>query len=195
MLIKGIRWSIFPSIRDFPVNAHLAARELGTVFVVESRTISTAMGLLVLRVAQMRDQGISAQEIDSQFKQIRHRHRTEFLLDTLEYAFKGGRCSMLQCYWANLIRFRPCLGDNRLWEISVSKKFRGSFSSVAELYTDYMLENSTIDSERMSLQVLDWVVQKVEQAGIFQEILVNRSGCTISCHCGPNTLFFYMTKD
>ncbi|MCI9273673.1 MAG: DegV family protein [Clostridiales bacterium] len=184
-------------------NANLAARELGNVFVVDSRSISTAMGLLVLRAAKMRDQGFTAPEIAQTIKQMRHRLRTEFLLDTLEYAHKGGRCSILQCFGANLLRLRPCLKVNRLGEISVSKKFRGSFTSVVEQYVDYMLNVSKIDGERVfishtgvSSSVLESVIEKVEQSGIFQEILVTRSGCTISCHGGPNTLgIFYMTKE
>lgn len=184
-------------------NAKLAAQELPGVFVVDSRTISTAMGLLVLQAAEMRDQGMEANEIADRLLRIRYRPRTEFLLDTLEYAHKGGRCSVLQMLGANLLRLRPCLRINRMGELSVSRKFRGSFPAVTLQYAKYMLDAADIDGSRvfvshtgMAAPVLDQVVNFVKQSGKFQEVLVTRSGCTISCHGGPNTLaIFYMTKD
>ncbi len=182
-------------------NAKIAAQELLGVSVIDTKSISTAMGLLILQAVRMRDEGASAQEITQCVRKMRKRLRTEFLLDTLEYAHKGGRCSVLQMFGANLLRLHPCLKLNERGELSVSKKFRGSFSLAAMEYTRYMLDFPHIDGKRVfvshtgiSAPVLDRVTEQVKASGMFQEVLVTRSGCAISCHGGPNTLaVFYMT--
>lgn len=184
-------------------NARIAAQEMPGVSVVDTKSISTAMGLLILQAARMRDEGASAQEIVQGIRNMRHRLRTEFLLDTLEYAHRGGRCSVLQMFGANLLRLHPCLKIDQRGELAVSKKIRGSFSSAAMEYTKYMLDFPEIDKKRafvshtgVSGPLLERVVEQVKSCGKFEEVLVTRSGCTISCHGGPNTLaIFYMTTE
>ena len=184
-------------------NARIASQELPGVSVVDTKSISTAMGLLILQAAQMRDNGASAQEIVQEIRKMRNRLRTEFLLDTLEYAHKGGRCSVLQMFGANLLKLHPCLRIDQRGELSVSKKIRGSFSSAAMEYTRYMLDCPEIDRKcafvshtGVSRPLLERVVEEVKTSGEFEEVLVTRSGCTISCHGGPNTLaIFYMTVE
>lgn len=182
-------------------NACIAAEEFKGVYVIDSRTISTAMGLLVLQAAEMRDNGKSAKEIADHITAVRHKPRCEFVLDTLEYAYKGGRCSVLQMFGANLLRLRPCLKVDSSGVLSVYKKFRGSFSQVALQYAQAILDYKDIDYSRVfishtgiSQTILDSVVDVIKAAGKFKDILITRCGCTISCHGGPNTLaVFYMT--
>jgi DegV family protein with EDD domain len=181
-------------------NACIAAAELKGVYVIDTLTISTAMGLLVIKAAQMRDSGISAAEIAKKLEEIKSKPNTSFLLDNLEYAHKGGRCSTLQMLGANLLRLRPCLHVDQQGIIKVIKTFRGNFAQAIVSYTKYMLEQLDIDYSRvfishtgMAKELLDKVINMVKAEGKFKEILVTTTGCTIACHGGPNTLaVFYM---
>ncbi len=183
-------------------NACIAAEAFEGVYVLDSRTLSTAQGLLCLKAVELARSGMPAKEIYEHILSIRHMPFTEFVLDTLEYAYRGGRCSILTMFGANLLKLRPCLAVDNEGVLSVSRKFRGAFPQVALQYTEYMLSQPDIDYRRVFIsytslddEVLRSVVDRVRAENKFKEILITRTGCTISCHGGPNTLaVFYMKK-
>lgn len=183
-------------------NAFLAAQEFDGVYVIDSKTLSTAQGLLVIRAVEMAREGVSAQDIYDHILSIRHKPFAHFVLDTLEYAYRGGRCSILTMFGANLLKLRPCLAVDANGVLSVGKKFRGNFPQVALAYTEYMLSQPDIDYRRVFIsytsladEVLRSVIERIKQEEKFKEILITKTGCTISCHGGPNTLaIFYMKK-
>ena len=183
-------------------NACIAAQEFDNVYVVNTYTLSSAQGLLVLRAADMRDAGCSAQEIYDQMEQDKKKVRTYVLLDTLEFAYRGGRATMLQMFGANLLKLRPCLLLNTSGELSVHKKFRGNFRQVCREYARFVLSQPNQDSGRafvsttgMDQALFDEIVGMVKDSGQFQEVLTSRAGCAMTTHTGPNTLVvFYMEK-
>lgn len=183
-------------------NACIAAREFENVYVVDTRTLSSAQGLLVLRAADMRDKGKTAKEIYDQMELDRKRVRAFVLLDTLEFAYRGGRASMLQMFGANLLKLRPCLLLNTQGELSVCKKFRGNYQQVCREYTRFVLSQPNPDPERvfvsntgMDQKLFDEIVGMVRGSGLFREVLTSRSGCAMTTHTGPNTLvIFYLEK-
>lgn len=179
-------------------NALLAAQEFDNVYVVDTCTLSSALGLLCLRAADMRDAGKSAKEIYETMLMEKNKIRTHVLLDTLEYAYKGGRATMLQMFGANLLKLRPCLLLDHHGVLSVVKKFRGNFAQTAKEYARYVLDRPRIDGERafvsttgMDQSLFDSVVQTVKDSGVFREVLTSRAGCAMSCHTGPNTLVIF----
>lgn len=183
-------------------NACIAAREFDNVYVVNTYTLSSAQGLLALRAADMRDAGRSAKEIYEQMEKDKEKIRAYVLLDTLEFAYRGGRATMLQMFGANLLKLRPCLLLDNRGVLSVCKKFRGNFRQVCREYARFVLSQPNPDGGRafvsttgMDRGLFDEVVGMVRDSGRFREVLTSRAGCAMTTHTGPNTLvIFYMEQ-
>ncbi len=183
-------------------NACIAAREFGNVFVADTLTLSGAEGLLALRAADRRDKGLPAEEIFRAAEEEKGRVRTYVLLDTLDYAVRGGRATMLQAFGANLLRLRPCLLLDSRGELRVAKKFRGNFTQVCREYARFILAQPNPDEGRafiattgMDEDLFREIAGMVRGSGKFREVLTARAGCTMTTHAGPNTLvIFYFEK-
>ena len=183
-------------------NACIAAKEFDHVYVVNTYTLSSAQGLLVLRAADMRDAGLPAGEIYERLEQDKKRVRAYVLLDTLEFAYRGGRATMLQMFGANLLRLRPCLLLDNQGVLSVCKKFRGNFQQVCKEYARFVLSQPNPDGERafvsttgMDPELFNEIAGIVRESGRFREVMTSRAGCAMTTHTGPNTLvIFYLEK-
>lgn len=104
-------------------NAVLAAQELtgqGQIHVVDSRQLSTGGGLLALQGAKLRDSGMTAADIAAELRRLTPCSDTSFVLDTLEYMWKGGRCSGVTALGANMLKLKPCL-EMREGKLAVCK--------------------------------------------------------------------------
>ena len=176
-------------------NARMAAEEFENVFVVDSGNLSTGAGLLVLRACEMAKEGRSAAEIAEAMEELKPRVSASFVIDDLEFLHKGGRCSALAAFGANLLRLKPCITvkDGRM---GVAKKYRGAFGQVLSSYVkDQIGDGSDIDLSRVfvthagcDMDIVNACVEGVKAAAPFKEVLITRAGCTVSSHCGQNTL-------
>lgn len=183
-------------------NAQIAAAEFDNVYVVDSLTISSAQGMLALRAAELRDTGVPAPEIARQMEELKGKMRANVLLDTLEFAYRGGRASMLQMFGANLLRLRPCLYMEENGGLAVRRKFRGNFAQVCREYLRFILGQPDLDGKRafltttgMEPALFEELRRTVSESGKFEEVLTARAGCAITVHSGPNALvLFYMAK-
>lgn len=176
-------------------NARTAGDELGNVFVIDSRNLSTGIGQLVLDAARMAEKGLPAGEIAALLEEKKHRLDVSFVLDTLEYLRRGGRCSTVAALGANLLKLKPCIQVSE-GAMDVGKKYRGSLESAFLSYVhDKLAEPETVDPGCIFIThsgVEPQLVEKVRAAVLecvpFREVLITRAGCTISNHCGPNCL-------
>lgn len=185
-------------------NCRMAAEELPGVYVIDSRNLSTGSGLIVIEAAERIAAGMPAAQIAQEVQDLTSKSHASFIIDTLEFLYKGGRCSALAMLGANMLQLKPCIEvDNSSGAMGVGKKYRGSLDKALAQYVQDKLEgrsdirtdrifitHSGISDERIAL-----VKGLVEKYGDFKEIFVTRAGCTISSHCGPNTLgVLFMTK-
>ena len=176
-------------------NACMAASELDGVFPVDSLHLTLGQGLLVIEACRLRDAGLSAREIAEQLPAYREKIVTSFVVDTLEYLWKGGRCSGLTAFGANLLQVRPCL-ELREGEIKVARKYRGTMQKVYTQYIRDYLSRENIDtrmgflvhSGRISQETLDQLRQLILELVPFSEVPIVRAGCTVTSHCGPGTV-------
>ena len=176
-------------------NACMAARELEGVFPVDSLHLTLGQGLLVIEACRLRDEGYSAQEIVERLLIYREKIVTSFVVDTLEFLWKGGRCSGLTAFGANLLQVRPCL-ELREGEIKVARKYRGTMQKVYTQYIRDYLSRENIDtrmgflvhSGRISQETLDQLRQLILELVPFSEVPIVRAGCTVTSHCGPGTI-------
>lgn len=176
-------------------NACIAASELGGVHVVDSRMLGTGIGLLAIEGAECRDRGMSAEEIAGHLRALTEKVDTSFVLDTLEFMWKGGRCSAVSALGANLLRLKPAL-EMRDGKLSVYKKYRGSIQSVYRQYVKERLASAKVrpghifvyNSGEVSDETLEEINAIVREAVPGAEIHNTLAGCTVASHCGPKTL-------
>ncbi len=178
-------------------NSLLAAAELPDVYSIDSGNLSTGMGLLVIEAAERIEQGMEASQIYQEVNQLRDKVHASFVIDKLTYLYEGGRCSALANISANLLNIKPSIKvDNENGKMTVGKKYRGSLARVLKNYTtDQLNGDARINKKRIFIthsgiaeENIELVKDIIEQNYDFDEIIVTRAGCTISAHCGPNTL-------
>ena len=176
-------------------NAVLAAQELGNVYVVDSRNLSTGSGHLVIEAAEMAAQGLDAGTIVARLNEMKARVDASFVLQTLEYLQKGGRCSSATALGARALQLRP---EIRVADggMGVGKKYRGSMEkSVLDYVRGRLDGRDDIDTHRifvthspMDQSVVDKAIALVKELHPFEEVIETSAGCTICSHCGPNCL-------
>lgn len=185
-------------------NARLAAEEMEGVYVIDSGNLSTGIGLLVLEAADRIAAGLPAAQIVAELEELKGRVSSSFVIDTLEFLHKGGRCSSLAMMGANLLKLRPCIMvDNESSAMTVGKKYRGTPEKALEQYvTDQLQGRTDLDTKRLfithsgiSEERIALVRSLVEKYAAFDNVYVTRAGCTVSAHCGPGTLgLLFITK-
>lgn len=179
-------------------NAVMAAQELagkGAIHVVDSRQLSTGGGLLALQGAKLRDDGMAASDIAAELRRLAPLSDTSFVLDTLEYMWKGGRCSGVTALGANMLKLKPSL-EIRDGKLVVCKKYRGAMEKVYRQYvTERLADKAVVDdwafithSGEVSEKTLQELTSLVRELAPFKEVFVTQAGCTVSSHCGPGTL-------
>lgn len=176
-------------------NACTAAKGL-PVYCVDSLNLSTGSGHLVLEACEMVQQGqMTPDAIADALRLIAGKVESSFVLDTLSYLHKGGRCTAVAALGANMLKLRPCI-EVQDGKMSVGKKYRGSYDRCIRQYVQERLEGRTdIRNHRIFLthshcspETIALVKNCICEFGQFEEIIETVAGCTISCHCGPGTL-------
>lgn len=176
-------------------NAAIAAQEYENVHVVDTRNLSTGGGLLVLTACEMAQQGMEASEIAAKCREMTDRVSASFVVDDLTFLHKGGRCSALAALGANLLKLKPCI-EVIGGKMDVSRKYRGKFEKVLPQYiADQIGDGSKIETDHVFVThagcdeaVYQMCVEEVRKLVDVKEIHITRAGCTISSHCGRNTL-------
>ena len=177
-------------------NAVAAAGDFpGRVFVVDSRNLSTGIGHLVLDAVLLAREGKSAAEIKTILDQRKEKLNVSFVLDTLRYLHKGGRCSGVAALGANVLKLRPCI-EVHDGVMTVGKKYRGSMEKCLEAYVRERIEGrDDIDYRRIFItdsgvteEIRVMLENLLRSLGPFEEIHHTQAGGTISSHCGPACL-------
>lgn len=176
-------------------NARLAAEDYEDVHIVDTRNLSTGGGLVVLRAAEMAEKGMSAEEIATSCRELTDRVDASFIIDNLEFLYKGGRCSAIAAFGANLLKLKPCIGVKN-GKMGVTRKYRGRFDAVLKKYVaDQIGDGSDIELDHVFVthagcdsDVNDSCVELVKSLAPFKNVHLTRAGCTVSSHCGRNTL-------
>ena len=176
----------------------LAAEELEAsdlVTVVDSANLSTGIGLLVIEAAIMAEKGQSAAEIAATIESLKPNVRASFVVDTLTYLYRGGRCNAISAMAGGVLRLHPKIVVEN-GAMDASKKYRGKINSVIMSYVKDMEEDlKSARPERVFIthsgcdrDTVNAVRSYLESFGIFHEILETRAGGVVSSHCGPGTL-------
>lgn len=175
--------------------ARLAASELSGVYVIDSTMLSTGIGLLAIEAAECRDRGMSAFDLAVHISDLRSKVSTSFVLDTLEFMWKGGRCTGVTAFGANLLKIKPGL-EMRNGKLEVYKKYRGNMDRVYRQYITERLSGKKVrpghvfltESGEVNPAVLEELTALIKQLTGCAEVHHTVAGCTVSSHCGPKTL-------
>ena len=181
-----------------------ASREVGNVFVVDSRNLSTGSGLLVLEGIRMIREG--AEDGEAVAQALREKTglvSSSFVLRTIDYLRRGGRCSGLEALGAKMLHIRPSIvvSDGKMHP---GEKYRGRYEHYLKHYIRDLLENDdNIDFSRVVVVhspseegMVRFAIDTVKSYGLFREVPEAMAGCTICTHCGPDTLgLMFMRKE
>ena len=190
-----IHFTISSSMSATYNNARIAAEDFEDVYVVDAKNLSTGSGLLVLAAAEMAQEGMEAKEIAKKVSELADCVDASFVVDNLEYLAKGGRCSAVAAFGANLLQLKPCISVKN-GAMGVGKKYRGKFEKTLLSYVadrladaeDICLDRVFVTHAGCDADIAESVVNAVKGTLPFKEVLVTRAGCTVSSHCGANTL-------
>ncbi|MDR0849861.1 MAG: DegV family EDD domain-containing protein [Christensenellaceae bacterium] len=198
-----VHFSISNHFSTTIVQAKAAAEKLSNVFVVDSLSLSTGIGLLALWGAQEieRNSNITPEEIHKKANSLAPKIQASFVIERLDYLYKGGRCNGLQLLGANIFGLKPqiFLKDGKM---NVGKKFRGKMDQVVKQYCEDIIQknpepdltNAFVTYTTATPEMINEAKTALKKLG-FKNIYESTAGGTITCHCGEHTLgILYINK-
>lgn len=176
----------------------MAAEELDaedTIHIIDSENLSTGGGLLVIEAAIMAKEGKSRIEIVESINELKPYVRASFIVDTLTFLHRGGRCSGVAALAGGALKLHPKIVVEN-GGMKPDKKYRGKMNSAILSYVkdlEPQIKNAKTDRVFITHsgceeEIIDSIYQYLEELGLFKEILITRAGGVISSHCGPGTL-------
>jgi len=182
-------------------NAKKAGKRLENVFVVDSQSLSTGIALLAIYARKLAENGISPEEIAQRCELRVPFVQASFVLEKLNFLYKGGRCNSLQLLGANLLKLRPQIVVKN-GKMQSGKKYRGNFLKCVSNYCDDILEEFNNPDLELAFvtyssatdDAIDLAINKLKEKG-FSNIFCTKASSTISSHCGENCLgILYINK-
>ncbi len=178
-------------------NARLAADSFppGKVRVIDSLNLSTGVGLLALRAAELRDRGLSLDQIEKELLDSVSKLRSSFVIDTMEYLYKGGRCTALQAIAGSVLKIHPIIEVNHTGALGVKEKAHGTLKKgFQRLLDDFEEHLPEIDRGRVFVTHtcvdetgVQFLVSNIGRIAAPKDVRVTKAGSVISSHCGPGT--------
>ena len=185
-------------------SALIAAREFepNRIFLVDSKNLSSGIGTLVLKACKLRDMGKSAKEIEEQLNKITGLVSAKFVVDTLDFIYRGGRCNGAVYFIGKHLKIHPILKvvDGKL---IVHKKPRGLISrGWDEMLEEFKNDLPYVDLDNIMITGCQnedgeaYIEEQIKKMAPKANIRKTQVGCIIASHCGPNTtgILYIKTK-
>lgn len=185
-------------------SAHLAAQEFdGRVFTLDSMNLSSAIGLQVLKMVEFKNAGMSALEIVEKMKEVTPKTQCSFAIKTMDYLYKGGRCSGIKYFFGKMLRICPIIKMKEC-VLNVHKTPRGKFENACDImikefkeaYDAGKVDLGTVTiTHACSDEYCEYIVNKLSEFIDPKYLLPTYAGCVISSHCGPKCIgILYIEK-
>ena len=184
-------------------NAKLAIEEMKNVYIVDSQTLSTGTALLAIYASELaQTEKYTAEEIVAKVEARKNFNQTSFIVDRLEYLYRGGRCNAVALLGANLLKIKPSIEVHN-GKMGMAKKYMGNFSKCVMKYVNDTLEKyNNPDNTRVFIthtqiedEIVDEIKKYLQENTDFKEILETTAGCTVTSHCGPHTIGILYLND
>ena len=193
-----IHFNISSDFSSCHQNACIAAEGLN-VWCIDSRNLSTGITMLLAEGFDRAEAGMEPEQIAKELRERVDKVDVSFIVDRLDYLYKGGRCSALAMLGANVLHIRPCI-EVKDGKMGVCRKYRGSYERCLRQYiADRMRSKDDVKPRRIFLthtgvaaQAVEAVREMVLQEVPFAEVYEVRAGCSITSHCGENTFGIIM---
>jgi len=171
-------------------------------FVIDSLNLSTGIGLLVLKAATMRDQGLPTAEIAARIQEMIPKVRTSFVVNTLDYLYKGGRCSAVQNIMGSLLSIRPIIAIRPDGTLGIKEKVRGSrMKALQAMLNSFAQDLANLDLDQVfvthtsSDEDAEYLKSEILKLAPVRNVTITTAGSVIASHCGPGTIgILYMLK-
>ena len=177
---------------------HMAKMELEVedkVFVVDSKNLSTGIGLQILEAAKLAKAGLGAAEIVEKIEEMQPKVRSSFVVDSLTFLHRGGRCSGVAALAGNTLKLHPCIFvlDGKM---QAGKKYRGKMDKVLLNYVEDIKpelaaakkDHVFITHSGCDVELIETIKKELEALNYFENIHVTQAGGVIASHCGPGTM-------
>lgn len=187
-----IHFSFSWGISSTGEHARMASKNFDNVYTIDTKTVSIGISLLILECVELIKQGMDIKDIVNKMEELKEKVQVSFLIDTLTYLHKGGRCSGLANISAKILSIKPkiSLVDGKM---VVTKKYIGNINNALLKYCDDLLKNIKPNKKRVfvayssPLSATEKIKQKLKDFG-FLEIIEAQVGPSIAIHCGKGTL-------
>jgi DegV family protein with EDD domain len=181
-----------------------AAKSFSNVWSIDTKSVSIGVAILILEACRMRDENKTAAEIYDAIEQMKSNVKVGFVIDSVNYLHKGGRCSALQAMGANFFNLHPAI--NMLGgKLNPGKKYRGNMANVYTNFTrDFFSDTGLqIKNNRVILANTSYednmnnaIINSLREVrSDVEEIIATQPGCSICVHCGPNTVGFAFMQE
>ena len=172
-----------------------SAKKFKNVYVIDSLSLSSGIGLQVMYALTLRDKGVPIEEAVELINARREHVQISFVVDKLNFLHKGGRCSALTLLGANVLSIRPSI-QVKNGRMGVGKKYVGKIHKIIDKYIfDTVNDFSNPDKSLCFItyssatdEMLNVARESIEKVGVFKKVIETTAGCTVATHCGPNTL-------
>ena len=196
-----VHFSLSSQLSSSCQNAKDVASEMKNVYVVDTLSLSTGIALLAIYASQLASQGMEASEIFDKVTARIPSVQASFVVERLDYLYKGGRCSALALFGANLLKLRPQIIVKE-GKMSAYKKYRGSMDKVIPSYCADTLEEFNASDKKVAFvtyttateAMVESAKKALQDAG-FEKIYETQAGATITSHCGEHTLGILYLND
>lgn len=194
-----IHFSFSWDISSTGLNARRAAEKMENVFTIDTQNLSCGISLLILECQEMIEKGLDIKDIIESIEKLKKKVQASFVIDTLKYLHKGGRCSGVALIGSKLLSIKPRISvvDGKMM---VTKKYIGNINTCLLKYCDDILNEVPANKKRVfvayssPIKVKDKIKEKLKNYG-FEEIIEAKAGPSICIHCGENTLgILYISK-
>ena len=196
-----IHFSLSSKISSSCEHAIRASKKFENVFVIDSLSLSTGIALEAIYARELANQGLEVNEIVEKVTARIPNVQASFVVNTLSYLHKGGRCSALARFGGALFRLKPQIIVSN-GAMAPGKKFIGRSNSCVNDYCDVTLKQFDnpdksivfITHSRATEDMVAIAREKLEALG-FEKIYETIAGATITSHCGPKTLGILYIND
>ena len=162
---------------------------------IDSLNLSTGIGLLVLKAVDLMNEGTSTEEIIAEIEATRPKVRTAFVIDTMDYLYKGGRCTALQAIFGSMLQIRPVIHVREDGSLGVLDKVRGSRKKALDrLLKRFETDLPNVDLTRVfvthsgCIEDAKYLAGELNNMAEIEDVHITTAGATIASHCGPNTI-------
>lgn len=197
-----IHFSLSSAISSAHENASKVAANMKNVFVIDTKTLTTGIALLAIHGRELANKGLKPEEIVEKCTKRLPYVQASFVLNNLEYLYKGGRCSSLQRFGVNLFKIRPQILVTQDGTMISGKMYRGKDEVVVRKYCEDTLASfdnpdktvAFVTATNYSDDIFAIAENALRDKG-FKTIYRTTAGATITSHCGDKTIGILYIND